>query len=156
MPKGYWVVRLDVRDSDVYAGYIKANAEPLGRHGAKFLVRAGRHEAALAKKRSRLLIAMSGSAKVGAAAANCSLICDKRSSVTPWVAIRVKLACAAGGSATRSERSQGSAGFPSSRQERRRSLSIMAGRIPNDRSSTGRGQESRRHKSHIKVIGNGS
>ena len=39
MPKGYWIVRVDVTDPDVYAGYIKANAEPFGRYGAKFLVR---------------------------------------------------------------------------------------------------------------------
>jgi hypothetical protein len=80
---------------------------------------------AAAIKRSRLLIAMSGSARLGAAAANCSLICESRSSVTPCVAIRVKLAWAAGRFSTHRERNQGSAALASSRHERRRSMSIM-------------------------------
>lgn len=41
MPKGYWIARVDVDDMDGYKKYIEANAEPFGRYGAKFLVRAG-------------------------------------------------------------------------------------------------------------------
>jgi uncharacterized protein (DUF1330 family) len=39
MPKGYWIVRVDVQDPEQYKKYIAANAEPLRRHGARFLVR---------------------------------------------------------------------------------------------------------------------
>ena len=56
MAKGYWVVRVDVRDNDVYGGYVKANAEPLGRYGAKFLVRGGKHEAVEGKARARNVV----------------------------------------------------------------------------------------------------
>ncbi len=44
MPKGYWIVRVDIADEDKYKAYIAANAEPLRKHGARFLVRAGRFE----------------------------------------------------------------------------------------------------------------
>jgi uncharacterized protein (DUF1330 family) len=44
MPKGYWIVRVDIRDPEKYKEYIAANAEPFRKHGARFLVRAGRFE----------------------------------------------------------------------------------------------------------------
>ena len=44
MPKGYWIVRVDVADPEKYKAYIAANAEPLNKYGARFLVRAGRFE----------------------------------------------------------------------------------------------------------------
>jgi uncharacterized protein (DUF1330 family) len=44
MAKGYWVVRVDVADPEKYKAYIAANAEPLKKYGARFLVRAGRFE----------------------------------------------------------------------------------------------------------------
>ena len=44
MAKGYWIVRVDIRDVERYKEYIAANAEPLGKYGARFLVRAGRFE----------------------------------------------------------------------------------------------------------------
>ena len=44
MAKGYWIVRVDISDMEGYKSYIAANAEPLGRFGAKFLVRGGRYE----------------------------------------------------------------------------------------------------------------
>ena len=44
MPKGYWIVRVDIADQEKYKDYIAANAEPLGKYGARFLVRAGRFE----------------------------------------------------------------------------------------------------------------
>ena len=44
MPKGYWIVRVDITDEQKYKAYIAANAEPLNKHGARFLVRAGRYE----------------------------------------------------------------------------------------------------------------
>jgi uncharacterized protein (DUF1330 family) len=44
MPKGYWIVRVDIADQEKYKAYIAANAKPLKTHGARFLVRAGRFE----------------------------------------------------------------------------------------------------------------
>jgi uncharacterized protein (DUF1330 family) len=44
MAKGYWIVRVDIRDMEQYKRYIAANAAPFRRHGARFLVRGGRYE----------------------------------------------------------------------------------------------------------------
>ena len=44
MAKGYWIARLDISDPDAYGKYIAANAEPLAKFGAKFLVRGGDFE----------------------------------------------------------------------------------------------------------------
>ena len=44
MPKGYWIVRVDITDMERYKTYVAANAGPLGQFGARFLVRAGRFE----------------------------------------------------------------------------------------------------------------
>jgi uncharacterized protein (DUF1330 family) len=53
MPKGYWIVRVDVADSERYSTYIPANAEPLRKYGARFLVRAGHFENPEGASRSR-------------------------------------------------------------------------------------------------------
>jgi uncharacterized protein (DUF1330 family) len=44
MLKGYWIVRVDITDQEKYKAYVAANAEPLRKYGARFLVRAGRFE----------------------------------------------------------------------------------------------------------------
>jgi uncharacterized protein (DUF1330 family) len=44
MAKGYWIVRVDIRDMDTYKSYIAANAEPFRQYGARFLVRGGQYE----------------------------------------------------------------------------------------------------------------
>lgn len=44
MAKGYWIVRVDIRDMETYKSYIAANAGPFRNFGAKFLVRGGRFE----------------------------------------------------------------------------------------------------------------
>ena len=44
MSKGYWVVRVDIADPEKYKAYVAANAAPLKKHGARFLVRAGKFE----------------------------------------------------------------------------------------------------------------
>ena len=44
MPKGYWIVRVDITDPERYKEYIAANAAPLRKFGGRFLVRAGRVE----------------------------------------------------------------------------------------------------------------
>jgi uncharacterized protein (DUF1330 family) len=43
MPKGYWIVRVDVRDPEIYQQYVKANAAAFAKYGARFLVRGGKH-----------------------------------------------------------------------------------------------------------------
>ena len=44
MPKGYWIVRVDIADSEKYKAYVAANGPPLKKYGARFLVRAGPFE----------------------------------------------------------------------------------------------------------------
>lgn len=44
MAKGYWIVRVDIRDMEQYKAYIAANAAPFKKFGARFLVRGGRYE----------------------------------------------------------------------------------------------------------------
>ena len=44
MPKGYWIVRVDVENVEQYQRYVAANAEPLSKYGGRFLVRGGRSE----------------------------------------------------------------------------------------------------------------
>jgi uncharacterized protein (DUF1330 family) len=41
VPKGYWIVRVDITDQEKYKAYIAANAEPLKKYDGRFLVRAG-------------------------------------------------------------------------------------------------------------------
>ncbi|MDH4226639.1 MAG: DUF1330 domain-containing protein [Deltaproteobacteria bacterium] len=44
MPKGYWIVRAEVRDMEKYKEYVTAAAPALQKYGAKVLVRAGKFE----------------------------------------------------------------------------------------------------------------
>jgi uncharacterized protein (DUF1330 family) len=44
MPKGYWIVRVDITDPEQFKAYAAANVEPLKKFGARFIVRAGRSE----------------------------------------------------------------------------------------------------------------
>ena len=53
MPKGYWIVRVDVPDPEKYKPYLVANAKPLKKYGARFIVRAGRFENPEGSSRSR-------------------------------------------------------------------------------------------------------
>lgn len=53
MSKGYWIIRADVTDMEKYKAYMAANAEPLKKFGARFLVRAGRFENPEGTTRSR-------------------------------------------------------------------------------------------------------
>jgi uncharacterized protein (DUF1330 family) len=56
MTKGYWIVRVDVSDPETYKGYVAANAEPLARFGARFLVRGGKYEAVEGQARARNVV----------------------------------------------------------------------------------------------------
>lgn len=53
MPKGYWIVHVDVTDQEPFKAYAQANAEALNKYGARFLVRAGNHTVAEGKTRAR-------------------------------------------------------------------------------------------------------
>ena len=53
MPRGYWIVRVDIADTEKYKPYTIANAKPFSRYGARFLVRAGRSETVEGNARSR-------------------------------------------------------------------------------------------------------
>ena len=56
MTKGYWVARVDVTDPEQYKAYVAANAEPFRKHGAHFLVRAGRFENPEGSSRTRNVV----------------------------------------------------------------------------------------------------
>ena len=56
MPKGYWIARVDVADPERYKAYIAANAHPLKKYGARFLVRSGRFENPEGLARSRNVV----------------------------------------------------------------------------------------------------
>lgn len=56
MPKGYWIVRVDIADQEKYKAYVAANAEPLRKYGARFLVRAGRFENPEGTSRTRNVV----------------------------------------------------------------------------------------------------
>ena len=53
MPKGYWIVRVDIADPEQYKKYLAANAEPFRKHGAKFVVRGGKYETVEGGSRTR-------------------------------------------------------------------------------------------------------
>jgi uncharacterized protein (DUF1330 family) len=56
MPKGYWIVRLDVSDPEKYKDYLAANVTPFQKFGARHLVRAGRFENPEGTSRSRNVV----------------------------------------------------------------------------------------------------
>jgi uncharacterized protein (DUF1330 family) len=53
MPKGYWIVRVDVTDQEQFKKYVAANAEAFKKYGAKFLARAGQYTVPEGSTRSR-------------------------------------------------------------------------------------------------------
>ena len=56
MPKGYWMVHVDISDPEGYKAYVAANAEAFHKYGARFLVRGGRFEPLEGKSRSRNVV----------------------------------------------------------------------------------------------------
>lgn len=56
MPRGYWIVRVDVSDPDSYGAYVAANAKAFSKYGAKFLVRSGKFESMEGTARSRNVV----------------------------------------------------------------------------------------------------
>jgi len=53
MAKGFWIVRVDIHDAEKYKAYVAANAAPLKKYGARFIVRAGKFENPEGGSRSR-------------------------------------------------------------------------------------------------------
>lgn len=56
MSKGYWIARMEVHDPEQYRKYVAANAAPLAKYGARFLVRGGPFEAPEGTSRSRNVV----------------------------------------------------------------------------------------------------
>jgi len=56
MTKGYWIVRVDVRDAEAYAAYASANGEAFAKFGRRFLVRGGAFEAVAGTPRARNVV----------------------------------------------------------------------------------------------------
>ena len=56
MAKGYWVVRMDVHDPEIYKDYVAANAVAFKKYGAHFIVRGGPFENPEGKSRSRNVV----------------------------------------------------------------------------------------------------
>ena len=56
MPKAYWIAHVDVRDPDTYARYREANAEPLARYGARFIIRGGAQTQMEGETRARTVV----------------------------------------------------------------------------------------------------
>jgi uncharacterized protein (DUF1330 family) len=56
MPKGYWIVQVDVNDPEAYKAYVAADAEPFRKYDARFLVRGGKCETLEGESRSRNVV----------------------------------------------------------------------------------------------------
>jgi uncharacterized protein (DUF1330 family) len=56
MAKGYWIGRVDVSNEDGYKPYAAANPAIFKKFGGRFVVRAGKFEAAEGKARARNVV----------------------------------------------------------------------------------------------------
>jgi len=56
MSKGYWIVRVSVRDPEHYPEYLAAAREAFAKYGARFLVRGGAYEAMEGSARERNVV----------------------------------------------------------------------------------------------------
>lgn len=56
MPKGYWIVHIDVRDPEAYQKYVAANGVAFAKYGARFLVRGGKHVVTRGKAPARNVV----------------------------------------------------------------------------------------------------
>ena len=56
MPKGYWMVRVTVKDPERYKDYVAANKTPIDKYGGKFIVRGGTCEVVRGTSRDRHVI----------------------------------------------------------------------------------------------------
>ncbi|GBD50853.1 DUF1330 domain-containing protein [Methylopila sp. Yamaguchi] len=56
MPKGYWIVRIHIKDQAGYDAYRNDNAEAFAKYDARFLVRGGKLEALEGEARARNVV----------------------------------------------------------------------------------------------------
>ena len=56
MPKGYWIVRVDVHDAEFYKDYVAANGAAFAKYGGRFLVRGGAAETVVGTARQRNVV----------------------------------------------------------------------------------------------------
>jgi uncharacterized protein (DUF1330 family) len=56
MAKGYWIVRVDVKDPEAYKQYVAANGPAFAKFGARFLVRAGQSRTLEGSSRARNVV----------------------------------------------------------------------------------------------------
>jgi uncharacterized protein (DUF1330 family) len=56
MPKGYWIVRVSVKNAERYPEYLAAARPAFGKYGARFLARGGRYEAKEGSSRERNVV----------------------------------------------------------------------------------------------------
>jgi uncharacterized protein (DUF1330 family) len=56
MAKGYWIVRVSVRNAERYPSYLAAAKPAFEKYGARFLVRGGSYEAMEGVARSRNVV----------------------------------------------------------------------------------------------------
>ena len=56
MAKAYWIAHVEVSDPEAYKAYVAANAAAFAKYGARFLVRAGKHEVAEGASKSRQVV----------------------------------------------------------------------------------------------------
>ena len=56
MPKGYWIARVDVRDTEHYKDYVAAAKPAFEKYGARFLARGGAFERLEGQVRARNVI----------------------------------------------------------------------------------------------------
>ena len=56
MPKGYWIVRVAVRDQQRYPEYLAAARPAFEKFGARFVVRGGAHEVMEGEARDRNVV----------------------------------------------------------------------------------------------------
>ena len=56
MPKGYWIVRVSVRNAENYPDYLKAAKPAFEAFGAKFLVRGGEFDVKEGQARDRNVV----------------------------------------------------------------------------------------------------
>ena len=56
LPKGYWIVHIEVKDAKGYENYKRASSLPLSRYGAKFLVRGGPQEILEGSSKARTVL----------------------------------------------------------------------------------------------------
>ena len=56
MPRGYWVARVDVHNTDAYKDYVASNGVAFAIFGGRFLVRGGQFQNPVGTSRSRNVV----------------------------------------------------------------------------------------------------